>query len=371
MNPRLTVGLRLLLDAADYARDAGKPPEHFAVELADLMAAGVLHIDVQWLLAKGHLKQISEESRGPASDGAAKTDPLAHLPARSRFVLTSSGIQLARQLGDGEPIVAEPVSSRKGRTLRVDPPASRRQTPRWNPATRQLSLGDKLVKQFLVPAANQEIILNAFQELGWPECIDNPLADGDETTAKRRLHNAITRLNHQQIHPLIRFHGNGNGTGVRWERWHRKVRSPNRGAQLLGNPRSQAKTDRQQIVSGLSVYACAFSNIKCTRLGQAAERRPANAMSRFRHQRDQDPNAWLSVAELLRYSRQPQHSRANHPGKFNRVRSAADRPKGESHVSIEVAVGHWTGPQPHPLVRLGIVSAGRASRWRPTERSSR
>jgi hypothetical protein len=190
----------------------GKPPEHFAVELADLAAAGVLHIDIQWLLVKGFLRPVGRLVR----DRNFKTAPFDHLPAEVRFILTESGSRLARQHCNGSP---HPMLTRgrRRRKPRIDAPASKHAGPRWDPATRQLFLGNRLVKQFLVPATNQEIILKTFHQLGWPECIDNPLPDGEETTAARRLHNAITRLNHQQVHPLIRFHGTGTGAGVRWE----------------------------------------------------------------------------------------------------------------------------------------------------------
>jgi hypothetical protein len=214
MNTRLTVGLRLLLDAAHYARDAGKPPEAFAVELADLSAAGVLHIDVRWLLAKGYLTPVREAGRARRF----KKDPFAPLSARARFVLTASGARLSRHLGNGSASAGRTRgrNGRNGHKSRVASRASKVVEPRWDPASRQLYFGATLVKQFLVPATNQEIILKTFQDLGWPECIDNPLGDGNETTARRRLHNAIIRLNHQQVHRLIRFHGTGTGDGVRW-----------------------------------------------------------------------------------------------------------------------------------------------------------
>ena len=36
-------------------------------------------------------------------------------------------------------------------------------------------VGDRVVKQFRVPAGNQELILAAFEEMGWPPHIDDPL----------------------------------------------------------------------------------------------------------------------------------------------------------------------------------------------------
>jgi hypothetical protein len=72
------------------------------------------------------------------------------------------------------------------------------------------------VKRFRVPAANQGLILAAFEEEGWPRFIDDPLPrHGDEEPA-RRLQATIKSLNRHQASPLIRFRGNG-GEKVLWE----------------------------------------------------------------------------------------------------------------------------------------------------------
>ena len=73
------------------------------------------------------------------------------------------------------------------------------------------------MKRFRVPAANQEIILAAFQEEGWPEFIDDPLVPMPDQEPKRRLQATIKSLNRHQLVPLIRFHGNGNGRQVHWQ----------------------------------------------------------------------------------------------------------------------------------------------------------
>jgi hypothetical protein len=68
-----------------------------------------------------------------------------------------------------------------------------------------------------VPAANQELILLAFQEQDWVAPIDDPLPPVPDVDPKRRLHDTIRRLNEKQMNALIRFHGNGNGKGVWWD----------------------------------------------------------------------------------------------------------------------------------------------------------
>ena len=78
-------------------------------------------------------------------------------------------------------------------------------------------MGDVLVKQFKLPSPNQETVLMAFQEEGWPPRIDDPLPPHPELDPKRRLHDTIKCLNHNQQNRLIQFHGDGTGEGVLWE----------------------------------------------------------------------------------------------------------------------------------------------------------
>ena len=89
--------------------------------------------------------------------------------------------------------------------------------PCWNPRRRQLCLGDMVVKHFRVAAQIQQMILSVFEEECWPEHIDDPLPGGGDIDSHTRLHDAINRLNGHQTNRLLRFKGNGNGNGIRWE----------------------------------------------------------------------------------------------------------------------------------------------------------
>jgi hypothetical protein len=89
--------------------------------------------------------------------------------------------------------------------------------PTWDRDLQQLRLGNVIVKQFKVPAANQEAILAAFQEEDWPVRIDDPLSPKSDQDPKRRLHDTINSLNRNRRRPLLRFVGDGSGQGVRWE----------------------------------------------------------------------------------------------------------------------------------------------------------
>ena len=77
------------------------------------------------------------------------------------------------------------------------PPSALR--PHWNPGTRELWLGDRLVKRFHKPAPRQECILAAFEKLNWPEYIVNPLPHcRSKRRRQSRLHDAIEALKDNQ-----------------------------------------------------------------------------------------------------------------------------------------------------------------------------
>jgi hypothetical protein len=86
--------------------------------------------------------------------------------------------------------------------------------PDWDAQRRKLRFGRRLVKHFARPAKNQELILAAFGELGWPERIDNP-PGGSHKRAHEHLRDSIKRLNRGQN--ILCFHADGTGEGIRWE----------------------------------------------------------------------------------------------------------------------------------------------------------
>lgn len=88
-----------------------------------------------------------------------------------------------------------------------------------------------------MPARNQELILGVFEEEEWPKHIDDPLPVSADIAPHTRLHDAINRLNGHQTNHLLRFHGNGNGTGVSWElRNSERPQKARDGAQIDSKP---------------------------------------------------------------------------------------------------------------------------------------
>jgi hypothetical protein len=135
-------------------------------------------------------------------------------------VLSPSGAAFARQLASTQPARAELRVHTSGEPAGV--PAHK---PHWDPDLQELRYNGLLVKHFKVPAPNQEMILAAFEEEGWPPRIDDPLPPQFQLDCKRRLHDTINSLNRNHKSSGIRFMGDGTGEGVRWTRIDRGATS--------------------------------------------------------------------------------------------------------------------------------------------------
>ncbi|MHB0958236.1 MAG: hypothetical protein ACYC0X_12220 [Pirellulaceae bacterium] len=103
--------------------------------------------------------------------------------------------------------------------------------PRWNPVRRELWVGDSLIKRYRQPAPNQEPVLAAFEEEGWPQRIDDPLSPNWDIDPKRRLRDTVAGLNSShKTKDLIVFEPDGTGEGVLWELQSSHYMSPSEGS---------------------------------------------------------------------------------------------------------------------------------------------
>lgn len=220
---RVEHALAILLESYDYAQDVGCPVWEFAVEIEAFKAHGLTSSDWRWLCHKGLIEHGRERTMADEKERSFRREGVLRLTRRTCFVLTDEGAKLARRLlveGATRPAPI-PVS------VRSDSPLGERvgaelldfsqPPPSWDRDRQQLRVGKAIVKEFKLPAPNQEAILAAFQEENWPPRIDDPLSPHGEVDPKRRLHDTITSLNRNQKEPLIRFLGDGSGQGVRWE----------------------------------------------------------------------------------------------------------------------------------------------------------
>lgn len=88
--------------------------------------------------------------------------------------------------------------------------------PNWNTRRGVLTFVGVVLMRFERAAPLQRSILDAFQKANWPECIDNPVPEGDHGNRYEQMRTAIKGLNAHQCVPLLHFRANGQ-RGVRWE----------------------------------------------------------------------------------------------------------------------------------------------------------
>ena len=190
--------LQLLLEAKAFAVDLRRDAWEFAVELPSLHSAGVSNAALRWLACQGLIAHALECSIPEKEARQFRQAAGLMLTAQSCFVLTEQGTAVARDTGTR---AHEPLPA----------------TPRYHPDLKELWFQGVLVKRFKVPAQNQELILSAFEEEGWPPHLDDPLPPLDGIEPKRRLHDAVGKLNRNQHRRLLHFRGAGDGRGLRWE----------------------------------------------------------------------------------------------------------------------------------------------------------
>lgn len=89
--------------------------------------------------------------------------------------------------------------------------------PRWNSGTRELWLGDWLVKRLIKTSENQQIVLDVFEEMGWPRQIDDPLPPKPFSVHAERVRETCRRLNKAQIHALMHFRASPSREIILWE----------------------------------------------------------------------------------------------------------------------------------------------------------
>lgn len=239
-------GLDQLERAFDYAQDLGSPLWDFAVEIDRLVALGVTVSDLRWLVKRSYVSH-AREITAPQDTNRRFEAPEGNLAFAKNtcFVLTNAGLAiLGREASPANPTVELPVvvsrndyvgAAEVGALGRVAPLVdSQVDLPRempvapdraatilnWDGDTRTFLVGEYLVKRFRVPSPNQEAVLEAFQEEGWPASIDDPLSPVANYEPKRRLRDTIKCLNLNQTTRLIRFHGDGTGQRVLWELVH-------------------------------------------------------------------------------------------------------------------------------------------------------
>jgi hypothetical protein len=216
-SPTIEAVLALLRSAHDAAHALNRDIWEFAVEIDDLHAVGATNTHLRLLVCEGYAMHAVERIRGHhlGHRSFCKLTNLA-LPSRSCFVITKNGLGLSDCKLD--PVLPPQRANAKS--------PSTVNRPLWDGILRQLHWNGLLVKQFRLPATNQEAILEALEEDGWPPHVDDPLPPVEGLDPKVRLHDAIKSLNRNQINRLLTFRGDGSGQGVLWFSVKGSVPSP-------------------------------------------------------------------------------------------------------------------------------------------------
>lgn len=212
VSPTIHAAMCLLHEAYDYSQDVGLSVWEFAVEIRRLRDAGVSNSDLRWLACKGFVEHADEITSASQSERSFLPRHILTLSDDTCFIPTEDGINLAQQLrrtpSTGQINGFHETAATNGQAVSA--------IVVWNPERRELTVNSDVVKRFRVPAPNQQLVLTAFQEEGWPERIDDPLPPAQGIQPKRRLHATINCLNRNQKLHLIRFGGDGNGHGICW-----------------------------------------------------------------------------------------------------------------------------------------------------------
>jgi hypothetical protein len=199
-----------LLEGAAYARHTNGNSWEYAVEISRLRQYGLCENDLRFLV-RLHLVDHATETTCLGHSGR-RFEPTGDLffTDRTCFVLTPTAIDRATSL-------LKFAAGRATFDMTSALPNHAECMPSWDTDRHLLSFGGQIVKHFKWQAANQEKILSAFQEEGWPSRIDDPLAPMPDLDIKRRLSDTIKCLNRKQANKLLHFHGDGSGQGVIWK----------------------------------------------------------------------------------------------------------------------------------------------------------
>jgi hypothetical protein len=208
----IVLGYVALLGADYQAAEQGLLPSAAPVDYLHLLALGVETDVLRWMLYQAHVDHfVLRLPDGEKADPVPR--PSAVVDKGSAFALTPLGKAFAELLvgmvfvpQDNQEVEAAWAMLRVGKLV-----------PRYDKENRLLLWGRHLLKSYLQPSANQELILLTAEKLGWVAWFDDPLPDRGQLHAKVRLHDTIKNLNRHQSPHLVRFKGDGTGTRVGWE----------------------------------------------------------------------------------------------------------------------------------------------------------
>ncbi len=212
LNPKMRTALKLLWEGRSYAQNTDQDPWEFAVEIKTFTQLALTPNDLRWLVYNGLAEHGREITEAAQARRTFRPECNLRFSDRTCFILTERGAALAERI-----LRQAEEEQRQETPIPPAEPPEKKIIPHWDAVRHELRVGGLLVKQFKLPSPNQETILSAFEEEGWPPQIDDPLPPHPDQDPKRRLQDALKGLNRAQKNPLIRFMGDGTGQGILWK----------------------------------------------------------------------------------------------------------------------------------------------------------
>jgi hypothetical protein len=184
-----------------------------ALPLSHFLAKGVPEQILLWMLYQHHIEHF--QKIGPRTSARSEPQPVLSLRLQptSSFALTDVGWAFADRFLSDILVPAEEGAFAEA----WDQLLLGLLVPRYDTDHRLFTWGAYVLKQFRQPSPNQELILCAAEELGWPAWFDDPLPRRAGLRPKTRLHDTIKDLNRWQRPCLVHFKGNGDGSRLGWE----------------------------------------------------------------------------------------------------------------------------------------------------------
>jgi hypothetical protein len=97
--------------------------------------------------------------------------------------------------------------------------------PSWNRHEGTLMLNGVQCHEYKDPAENQRKVLDAFEDLGWPEVIESPWLDTKDP--QQETHRRVLKELNRTLRNCITFHSKGKGTRIAWRRSKPSEACPN------------------------------------------------------------------------------------------------------------------------------------------------
>lgn len=210
LNPAIRQALHHLFVAHTAAVESGGSLWEHALSLPMFDRLRMRPRELRWLV-RHSFAEHRIETAGQTATRVFRPANGQGMTSLSHFVLTPLGVALAASL---ETTNAAP-GTKPGDS---GPTSTVRHTSDYAASQRMLIFQSQVVKEFRVPARNQELILLAFEEESWPQHLSDPLPGTVGIDSKRRLNDAIKNLNAHHRIAAIRFHGDGTGMGLMWRK---------------------------------------------------------------------------------------------------------------------------------------------------------